>query len=252
MQPERAAPLFFLLFAEFQPDDLHAHPVVAHAREEAEKAEDRRILEVVVAEHIAPAGDPQRGAIRVGGHDLREFTCDSLLSNISTVFQNVYLFHDTIRANILFGKPDATEEEMIEAAKKARCHDFIMALPDGYDTPAGEAGKRLSGGEKQRIAIARMMLKNAPIVILDEATAFTDPENEDKIQRSIAALTKGKTLLVIAHRLATIQNADQILVVADGRIAEHGTHAELVQQDGLYRRFTAIREQAEGWRIAAE
>ena len=168
------------------------------------------------------------------------------------MFQNVYLFHDTIRANILFGKPDATEEEMIEAAKKARCHDFIMALPDGYDTPAGEAGKRLSGGEKQRIAIARMMLKNAPIVILDEATAFTDPENEDKIQRSIAALTKGKTLLVIAHRLATIQNADQILVVADGRIAEHGTHAELVQQDGLYRRFTAIREQAEGWRIAAE
>ena len=252
MQPGRAAPFFFLLFAEFQPDDLHAHPVVAHAREEAEKAEDRRILEVVVAEHIAPAGDPQRGAIRVGGHDLREFTCDSLLSNISTVFQNVYLFHDTIRANILFGKPDATEEEMIEAAKKARCHDFIMALPDGYDTPAGEAGKRLSGGEKQRIAIARMMLKNAPIVILDEATAFTDPENEDKIQRSIAALTKGKTLLVIAHRLATIQNADQILVVADGRIAEHGTHAELVQQDGLYRRFTAIREQAEGWRIAAE
>ena len=143
------------------------------------------------------------------------------------VFQNVYLFHDTIRANILFGKPDATEEEMIEAAKKARCHDFIMALPDGYDTPAGEAGKRLSGGEKQRISIARAILKNAPIVILDEATA-------------------------IAHRLATIQNADQILVVADGRVAEHGTHAELVQQDGLYRRFAAIREQAEGWRIAAE
>ena len=152
--------------------------------------------------------DPQRGAIRVGGHDLREFTCDSLLCNISMVFQNVYLFHDTIRANILFGKPDATEEEMIEAAKKARCHDFIMALPDGYDTVVGEGGGTLSGGEKQRISIA--------------------------------------------HRLATIQNADQILVVADGRIAEHGTHAELVQQDGLYRRFTAIREQAEGWRIAAE
>ena len=252
MQPRRAAPFSFLLFAEFQPDDLHAHPVVAHAREEAEKAGDRRILEVVVAEHIAPARDPQRGAIRVGGHDLREFTCDSLLSNISMVFQNVYLFHDTIRANILFGKPDATEEEMIKAAKKARCHDFIMALPDGYDTVVGEGGGTLSGGEKQRIAIARMMLKNAPIIILDEATASIDLENEHLIQQAISELTRGKTIITIAHRLATIQNADQILVVADGRIAEHGTHAELVQQDGLYRRFTAIREQAEGWRIAAE
>ena len=196
--------------------------------------------------------DPQRGAIRVGGHDLREFTCDSLLSNISMVFQNVYLFHDTIRANILFGKPDATEEEMIKAAKKARCHDFIMALPDGYDIIVGEGGGTLSGGEKQRIAIARMMLKNAPIVILDEATASIDPENEHLIQQAISELTRGKTIITIAHRLATIQNADQILVVADGRIAEHGTHAELVQQDGLYRRFTAIREQAEGWRIAAK
>ena len=196
--------------------------------------------------------DPQRGAIRVGEHDLREFTCDSLLCNISMVFQNVYLFHDTIRANILFGKPDATEEEMIEAAKKARCHDFIMALPDGYDTVVGEGGGTLSGGEKQRISIARAILKNAPIVILDEATASIDPENEHLIQQAISELTRGKTIITIAHRLATIQNADQILVVADGRIAEHGTHAELVQQDGLYRRFTAIREQAEGWRIAAE
>ena len=196
--------------------------------------------------------DPQRGAIRVGGHDLREFTCDSLLSNISMVFQNVYLFHDTIRANILFGKPDATEEEMIKAAKKARCHDFIMALPDGYDTVVGEGGGTLSGGEKQRISIARAILKNAPIIILDEATASIDPENEHLIQQAISELTRGKTIITIAHRLATIQNADQILVVADGRIAEHGTHAELVQQDGLYRRFTAIREQAEGWRIAAK
>ena len=196
--------------------------------------------------------DPQRGAIRVGGHDLREFTCDSLLCNIPMVFQNVYLFHDTIRANILFGKPDATEEEMIKAAKKARCHDFIMALPDGYDTVVGEGGGTLSGGEKQRISIARAILKNAPIVILDEATASIDPENEHLIQQAISELTRGKTIITIAHRLATIQNADQILVVADGWIAEHGTHAELVQQDGLYRRFTAIREQAEGWRIAAE
>ena len=196
--------------------------------------------------------DPQRGAIRVGGHDLREFTCDSLLCNISMVFQNVYLFHDTIRANILFGKPDATEEEMIEAAKKSRCHDFIKALPDGYDTVVGEGGGTLSGGEKQRISIARAILKNAPIIILDEATASIDPENEHLIQQAISELTCGKTIIIIAHRLATIQNADQILVVADDRIAEHGTHAELVQQDGLYRRFTAIREQAEGWHIAAE
>lgn len=196
--------------------------------------------------------DPQRGAIRVGGHDLREFTCDSLLCNISMVFQNVYLFHDTIRANILFGKPDATEEEMIEAAKKSRCHDFIKALPDGYDTVVGEGGGTLSGGEKQRISIARAILKNAPIIILDEATASIDPENEHLIQQAISELTCGKTIIIIAHRLATIQNADQILVVADGRIAEHGTHAELVQQDGLYRRFTTIREQAEGWRIAAK
>ena len=158
------------------------------------------------------------------------------------VFQNVYLFHDTIRANILFGKPDATEEEMIKAAKKARCHDTVV----------GEGGGTLSGGEKQRISIARAILKNAPIIILDEPTASIDPENEHLIQQAISELTRGKTIITIAHRLATIQNADQILVVADGRIAEHGTHAELVQQDGLYRRFTAIREQAEGWRIAAE
>ena len=196
--------------------------------------------------------DPQGGNISVGGHDLKEFTCDSLLSNISMVFQNVYLFNDTIRANILFGKPDATEDEMIEAAKKARCHDFIMALPDGYDTVVGEGGGTLSGGEKQRISIARAILKNAPIIILDEATASIDPENEHLIQQAISALTRGKTIITIAHRLATVQNADQILVVEDGRIAEHGTHAELVQQDGLYRRFTTIREQAEGWHISAE
>ena len=237
------------MLAEFQPDDLHAHPVVAHAREEAEKAGDRRILEVVVAKHIAPARDPQRGAIRVGGHDLREFTCDSLLCNISMVFQNVYLFHDTIRANILFGKPDATEEEMIEAAKKARCHDFIMALPDGYDTVIGEGGSSLSGGEKQRISIARAMLKDAPIIILDEATASIDPENEHLIQEAISALTHGKTIITIAHRLATIENADQILVIDGGTVAQRGTHKELLQQEGTYKKFIQIREQAEGWRI---
>ena len=166
------------------------------------------------------------------------------------VFQNVYLFHDTIRANICFGKPDATEEEMIAAAKKARCHDFIMALPNGYDTVVGEGGGTLSGGEKQRISIARAMLKDAPIIILDEATASIDPENEHLIQSALSELTRGKTIITIAHRLATIQNADQILVVDDGRIAERGTHEQLMRQDGVYRRFIEIREKAEGWRIA--
>lgn len=189
--------------------------------------------------------DPQGGRIMVGGHDLKEFACDSLLSNVSMVFQNVYLFHDTVRANICFGKPDAMEEEMIEAAKKARCHDFIMALPDGYDTVIGEGGGTLSGGEKQRISIARAMLKDAPIIILDEATASIDPENEHLIQSAISELTKGKTIITIAHRLATIRNADQILVVEDGRIAECGTHDELIAADGLYRRFVKIREKAE-------
>ncbi len=194
---------------------------------------------------VARFYDPQGGRITVGGHDLKEFTCDSLLSNVSMVFQNVYLFHDTVRANICFGKPDATEEEMIEAAKKARCHDFIMALPDGYDTVIGEGGGTLSGGEKQRISIARAMLKDAPIIILDEATASIDPENEHLIQSAISELTKGKTIITIAHRLATIRNADQILVVEDGRIAECGTHDELIAADGLYRRFVKIREKAE-------
>lgn len=189
--------------------------------------------------------DPQSGSISVGGHDLREFTCDSLLANISMVFQNVYLFHDTIRANICFGRPGASEEEMIEAAKKARCHDFIMALPQGYDTVIGEGGGTLSGGERQRISIARAILKNAPIIILDEATASIDPENEHLIQQAISELTRGKTIITIAHRLATIRNADQILAVDDGRIAEAGTHEELMKQEGIYRRFIEIREKAE-------
>ena len=198
---------------------------------------------------VARFYDPQSGSVTIGGHDLREFTCDSLLSNISMVFQNVYLFNDTIRANICFGKPGATEEEMIEAAKKARCHDFIMRLPNGYDTIVGEGGGTLSGGEKQRISIARAILKDSPIIILDEATASIDPENEHLIQHAISELTKGKTIITIAHRLATIKNSDQILVVDDGRIAEAGTHDELIRQNGIYKRFTEIRERAEGWNI---
>lgn len=195
--------------------------------------------------------DPQSGSITVGGHDLKEFTCESLLSNISMVFQNVYLFNDTVRANICFGKPDATEEEMIAVAKKARCHDFIMKLPNGYDTIIGEGGGTLSGGEKQRISIARAILKDSPIIILDEATASVDPENEHLIQAALSELTNGKTIITIAHRLSTIRRADRILVVNDGRIVESGNSDELMKNDGIYKRFTEIREKAEGWQINA-
>ncbi len=199
---------------------------------------------------IARFYDPQAGSITVGGHDLRELTCDSLLKNISMVFQNVYLFRDTVRANLLFGKPDATEEEMIAAAKKARCHDFITALPQGYDTVIGEGGGTLSGGEKQRLSIARAILKNAPIIILDEATASIDPENEHLIQQAISALTQGKTVITIAHRLATIEQADQILVIDDGQVVEQGTHDELLRVPGKYREFVDIRRRSEGFSLA--
>ena len=166
------------------------------------------------------------------------------------VFQKVYLFHDTIENNIRFGNPDATQEEIIDAAKKARCHDFIMTLPNGYQTVIGEGGSTLSGGEKQRISIARAILKNANIVILDEATASIDPENEHLIQQAISELTIGKTVIVIAHRLATIEHADQILVVDNGQIVQKGTHNQLIHQEGIYKRFINIREQTEGWSIA--
>ena len=165
------------------------------------------------------------------------------------VFQNVYLFNDTIRANICFGKPDATEEEMIEAAKKARCHGFIMALPKGYDTVVGEGGGTLSGGEKQRISIARSILKNAPIIILDEATANVDPESEQELTAAIEALTKEKTIMMIAHRLKTVRHADNILVIDGGKIVQSGTHDELMHQGGIYRRFVESRELAVGWKV---
>ena len=199
---------------------------------------------------IARFWDVQEGSITIGGHDVKEFTCDSLLKNMSMVFQNVYLFHDTIENNIKFGCPDATHEQVVEAAKKACCHDFISALPQGYDTVIGEGGSTLSGGEKQRISIARAMLKDAPIILLDEATASVDPENEVHLQQAISALVKNKTLIVIAHRLSTIRDADQILVVDNGKIVEKGVHAELIQQKGIYQKFWNIRQKARNWKFA--
>lgn len=193
--------------------------------------------------------DVNSGCIKIGGIDIRELTLSSLLSNISTVFQKVYLFNDSIENNIRFAKPNATKEEIISAAKKAQCHDFIMKLPKGYKTIVGEGGGTLSGGEKQRISIARAMLKDAPIIILDEATSSIDPENEYLIQRAISNLSEGKTVIIIAHRIATIQEADQILVLNDGEIIQRGRHKELIEEDGLYKNFIGIRKKTENWKI---
>ena len=199
---------------------------------------------------IARFYDVTKGSITLGGTDLKKYSLDSLLTNISMVFQNVYLFNDTVRANICFGRENVSEEEMIEAAKKARCHDFIMELPNGYDTVVGEGGGTLSGGQKQRISIARAILKNSPIIILDESTASIDPENEHLIQGALTELSRGKTVIIIAHRLATIEAADQILVVDEGHIVEKGKHEELVKQGGKYASFVRIRKEAENWQIA--
>ena len=199
---------------------------------------------------IARFWDVDAGRITVGGKDVRDFKLDSLMKNISMVFQNVYLFADSIENNIKFGCPDATHEQVIEAAKKACCHEFISALPDGYDAVIGEGGGTLSGGEKQRISIARAILKNAPIIILDEATSSVDPENEEELQRAIAELTHDKTIIMIAHRLKTVRGADQILVLDDSHIVQSGTHAELIQQKGLYADFVSARQEAIGWKLA--
>ena len=199
---------------------------------------------------IARFWDVNAGKITIGGTDVRDFKLDSLMKNISMVFQSVYLFADTIENNIKFGCPDATHEQVVEAAKKACCHNFISALPDGYDTVIGEGGGTLSGGEKQRIAIARAMLKDAPIIILDEATSSVDPENEDELQRAIEALTHDKTIIMIAHRLKTVRNADQILVLDNAHIVQRGTHAELIRQKGLYADFVSARQEAIGWKLA--
>ena len=193
--------------------------------------------------------DVDAGKVTLGGTDVREYSMDALMRNYSFVFQRVYLFADTIANNIRFGQPDAPMEQVIEAAKKACCHDFIMQLPDGYETVIGEGGASLSGGEKQRISIARAIMKDAPVIVLDEATANVDPENEAELMQAIEALTKEKTIIMIAHRLKTVRDADQILVIANGRIAQQGNHETLMQEDGIYRRFVESRQEAASWRL---
>ena len=199
---------------------------------------------------IARFWDVNTGEILIGGKNIKEYTLPHLMSHIAMVFQSVYLFEDTIENNIKFGVPSATREEVIEAAKKAMCHDFIEALPNGYDTLIGEGGATLSGGEKQRISIARAMLKDAPIVIFDEATANIDPENEDKLKAAIEELTKNKTIIMIAHRLSTIRNADRILVLNNGKIEQQGNHEELMKQGGLYKTLINMKNKATVWKIA--
>ena len=193
--------------------------------------------------------DVDRGCVRLGGMNVKDYSMDSLMKNFSFVFQSVYLFQDTIANNIRFGQPDAPMEKVIEAAKKACCHDFIMALPDGYETIIGEGGANLSGGEKQRISIARAIMKDAPIIILDEATANVDPESEQELTNAIEALIKEKTIIMIAHRLKTVRHADNILVIDGGKIVQSGAHEQLMQQGGIYRRFVESRELAVGWKV---
>ncbi len=193
--------------------------------------------------------DVDEGCVMLGGRDVREYSMDSLMKNFSFVFQSVYLFRNTIANNIRFGNPAASMDRVIEAAKKARCHDFITRLPDGYETVIGEGGATLSGGERQRISIARAIMKDAPVIVLDEATANVDPENEKELLEAIEELTHEKTIIMIAHRLKTVQNADQILVIDRGRIVERGKHTELLEREGIYRRFIEMRERAASWNL---
>ena len=193
--------------------------------------------------------DVDGGRVTLGGHDVRKYDMDSLIRNFSFMFQNVYLFHDTVANNIRFSQPDAPMDKVIETAKKARCHDFIMKLPQGYETVIGEAGGSLSGGERQRLSIARAIMKDAPIIILDEATANVDPENEKELMEAVSELTHNKTVIMIAHRLKTVRHADQILVVDKGQIVQCDTHDELMKQDGIYRHFISGREKAVGWKL---
>ncbi|MBG9565178.1 ABC transporter ATP-binding protein [Brevibacillus agri] len=200
---------------------------------------------------IARFYDPTEGQVLLGQKPLASMDPEALLSRISMVFQDVYLFQDTIANNIRFGKRDATQEEIEAAARQACCHDFIMQLPNGYETMVGEGGSTLSGGEKQRISIARAILKNAPIVLLDEATASLDPENEAQIQKAIDTLIEGRTVIAIAHRLKTIRHADNIYVLDKGRVVEAGTHDELVERQGLYARLWRLQQESSGWRISS-
>ncbi len=199
---------------------------------------------------IARFWDVQKGEVTLGGVNVKDYSFDSLMENFSFVFQRVYLLEDTIANNIRFAKPEASMDEVIEAAKKAACHDFIMTLPDGYETVVGEGGATLSGGEKQRIAIARAIMKDAPIIILDEATANVDPENEKELTQAIDNLTRMKTIIMIAHRLKTVRNADQIIVVDKGKIVQKGKHEELMNQKGIYKKFIMGRKQAVSWKIS--
>ena len=198
---------------------------------------------------LARFWDVSDGEILIRGVNIKDISLSELMSEISMVFQRVYLFQDTIFNNIAMGKEDATEEEIIEAAKKARCYDFIMALPEGFQTMVGEGGATLSGGEKQRISIARCILKDAPIVILDEATASVDVDNESYIQEAISELVKNKTLLVIAHRLNTIRDADNIIVIKEGNIAEQGNHDKLMSLNGIYKGMVELQNKNEGVKI---
>ena len=198
---------------------------------------------------IARFWDVQSGQVKLDNRDVRAYNMNSLMENFSFVFQSVYLFHDTIANNIRFGQPEASMDMVIDAAKRACCHDFISKLPDGYDTVLGEAGASLSGGQKQRISIARAIMKDAPIIILDEATANVDPENERELMLAIKELTKEKTILMIAHRLKTVRNADRIYVIDKGKIAQQGTHEELMKNEGIYRDFVSARSEAIGWKL---
>lgn len=198
---------------------------------------------------IARFWDVDEGSVTLGGVNVKDYNMNSLMSNFSFVFQNVYLFQDTIENNIKFGSQEASHEEVIVAAKKACCHEFISKLPDGYNTVIGEGGASLSGGEKQRISIARAIMKDAPIVILDEATANVDPENEKDLMDAIEALTKEKTIIMIAHRLKTVRHADQIVVVDKGRIVQRGNHDQLMKEDGIYKRFVDARKKAVSWKL---
>ena len=198
---------------------------------------------------LARFWDVDAGTVTLGGRNVKDYDMDSLMENFSFVFQNVYLFHDTIANNIRFGQPDAPMEKVIEAAKKACCHEFIEALPDGYDTVIGEGGASLSGGEKQRISIARAMMKDAPVIFLDEATANVDPENENDLMKAIQALTEEKTVIMIAHRLKTVEHADQILVVDHGKIVQQGSHGKLMEEEGIYRSFISERREAASWKV---